>query len=186
MLWLRLTILVVDATLWPTRPLHYSLQVYGFPKRLSAPDLRLSGQISIDEAIQLCASVSSGNTSSVAFFCMPQCHSSTKRDSVLKNRRLLEDKVGACPVCKKKHETNYLSRSRSHLHVKLVSCHCLPGAWMFSSSRSTTLMPSMGGTKERLRNNAPFMHMGCHVSFCVFFESLYCSGIQQLQKASST
>ncbi|CAK9068466.1 unnamed protein product [Durusdinium trenchii] len=44
-----LTILVVDATLWPTR------------------------QISIDEAIQLCASVSSGNTSSVAFFCMPQC-----------------------------------------------------------------------------------------------------------------
>ncbi|CAK9109101.1 Uncharacterized protein SCF082_LOCUS50712, partial [Durusdinium trenchii] len=70
-----LTILVVDATLWPTR------------------------QISIDEAIQLCASVSSGNTSSVAFFCMPQCHSSTKRDSVLKNRRLLEDKVGAYPVC---------------------------------------------------------------------------------------
>ncbi|CAL1138958.1 unnamed protein product [Cladocopium goreaui] len=64
-----LTILIVDATLWPQR------------------------QLSIDEAISVCQSVSSGNQRTLCWFMLPQWHSSTSKTTVVKNRRLLEDKV---------------------------------------------------------------------------------------------
>ncbi|CAK9075152.1 unnamed protein product [Durusdinium trenchii] len=64
-----LTILIADATLWPTRPL------------------------SIDEAVQVAQGVTGGNCNSVSFWCLPQWHSSAGKVAVLKNRRLLEDKV---------------------------------------------------------------------------------------------
>lgn len=55
----------------------------------------IPGQLSIDEAISIAQSVSSGNNRTLAFICLPQTYSSTKRDVVLKNRRLMEDKVGS-------------------------------------------------------------------------------------------
>ncbi|CAK9071136.1 unnamed protein product [Durusdinium trenchii] len=82
-----LTILIVDATLWPSR------------------------QLSIDESINIAQTVSSGNARTMAFFCLPQTHTSTKRDVVLKNRRLLEDKVGAYLEC-----VPFLSHSAGSLH----------------------------------------------------------------------
>ena len=52
-----------------------------------------SGQLSIDEAISVCQSVSSGNQRTLCWFMLPQWHSSTSKTTVVKNRRLLEDKV---------------------------------------------------------------------------------------------
>lgn len=51
----------------------------------------------MDEAVSLCQAVSSGNPNTLAFFLLPQWHSSTSKTTVLKNRRLLEDKVVGCP-----------------------------------------------------------------------------------------
>ena len=54
-----------------------------------------SGALAVDEAVQLCQSVSSGNQKTIAWFLLPQYHSSTSQCTVLKNRHLLEDKVVA-------------------------------------------------------------------------------------------
>ena len=51
------------------------------------------GALAIDEAIQLCASVSTGNNRTLCWFQLPQWHSSTQKETVVKNRRLLEDKI---------------------------------------------------------------------------------------------
>ncbi|CAK9097690.1 unnamed protein product, partial [Durusdinium trenchii] len=67
-----LTILVMDATLWPSRAL------------------------TIDEAVTLCQSVCSGNPSTLAWIMLPQYYTSSSKHSVLKNRRLLEDKLLGC------------------------------------------------------------------------------------------
>lgn len=53
----------------------------------------LSGALSVDEAVSLASSVSSGNQRTLCWFMLPQWHSSTGKCTVLKNRRLLEDKV---------------------------------------------------------------------------------------------
>ncbi|CAK9083390.1 unnamed protein product [Durusdinium trenchii] len=65
----KLTVLIADATLWPTRAL------------------------SIDEAVQVAQGVTSGNPKSGSFWFLPQWHSSAVKVAVLKNRRLLEDEV---------------------------------------------------------------------------------------------
>ncbi|CAL1130517.1 unnamed protein product [Cladocopium goreaui] len=67
-----LTVLIFDCTLWPQRAM------------------------AVDEAVQICQSVSSGNPRTVCWFMLPQWHSSTAKCTVLKNRRLVEDKVVAC------------------------------------------------------------------------------------------
>ncbi|CAJ1423296.1 unnamed protein product [Effrenium voratum] len=54
------------------------------------------GAMAVDEAVSLCQAVSSGNPNTLAFFLLPQWHSSTSKTTVLKNRRLLEDKVVGC------------------------------------------------------------------------------------------
>lgn len=51
------------------------------------------GPLSIDEAVQVAQGVTGGNCNSVSFWCLPQWHSSAGKVAVLKNRRLLEDKV---------------------------------------------------------------------------------------------
>lgn len=54
------------------------------------------GAMSVDEAVSLTQSVTSGNPQCLGFFLMPQWHSSTDKNTVMKNRRLLEDKVAGC------------------------------------------------------------------------------------------
>ena len=54
-----------------------------------------SGQLAIDECVQLCQAVTQGNTQTVSFWCIPQWHSSAQKVTVLKNRRLMEDKIVA-------------------------------------------------------------------------------------------
>ena len=56
----------------------------------------MKGPISIDEAINVIQSTCSGNSSTMAFILLPQYHSSTSKTVVLKNRRLLEDKLVGC------------------------------------------------------------------------------------------
>lgn len=51
------------------------------------------GQVSIDEGVQLCQAVCSGNKCTVAFFLLPQLHSSTQKNTVTAHKRLLEDKI---------------------------------------------------------------------------------------------
>ena len=48
----------------------------------------------VDEAIGLAHTVCSGNPNSLCFLMLPQHHTSTSKATVLKNRRLMEDKVG--------------------------------------------------------------------------------------------
>ena len=50
----------------------------------------------MDEAVQLCNAVASGNFNTLCFFLLPQYHSSTHKTTIIKNRRLLEDKVVGC------------------------------------------------------------------------------------------
>ena len=59
---------------------------------LSMPN-NCSGALTVDEAVTLSQGVASGNSGTVAFWLLPQWHSSMNRTSTLKNRRLLEDKV---------------------------------------------------------------------------------------------
>ena len=54
------------------------------------------GVLSIDESINLIQSTCSGNGNTMAFAMLPQYHSSTHKGTVLKNRRLLEDKIVGC------------------------------------------------------------------------------------------
>ena len=49
--------------------------------------------MAVDEAVQLAQSVASGNPRTLAWIMLPQYHSSTHKVTVLKNRRLMEDKV---------------------------------------------------------------------------------------------
>lgn len=56
----------------------------------------LSGALTIDEAVTLCQSVCSGNPSTLAWIMLPQYYTSSSKHSVLKNRRLLEDKLLGC------------------------------------------------------------------------------------------
>lgn len=49
--------------------------------------------MSVDAAIQLAVSVSSGNGKTMLALLLPQYHSSTSKQSVIKNRRLVEDKI---------------------------------------------------------------------------------------------
>lgn len=51
----------------------------------------------MDEALSLLQAVAGGNSSTVGFVMLPFNHSSTSFTSVLKNRRLLEDKCAAIP-----------------------------------------------------------------------------------------
>ncbi|CAK9064636.1 unnamed protein product, partial [Durusdinium trenchii] len=53
------------------------------------------GPLLIDEAISLSQAISSGNANTMCFACLPQVHSSTSMATVMKNRRLLEDKLFA-------------------------------------------------------------------------------------------
>lgn len=53
----------------------------------------ISGALSIDESIALAQGVCSGNASSAIFSLLPQPHSSCNFSTVLKHRRLIEDKV---------------------------------------------------------------------------------------------
>ena len=53
------------------------------------------GPILIDEAVALAQGISMGNQGTVSFWCLPQWHSSSHKNAVLNNRRLLEDKVVA-------------------------------------------------------------------------------------------
>ncbi|CAK9009068.1 unnamed protein product, partial [Durusdinium trenchii] len=64
-----LTILLVDATVWPSRAL------------------------AIDECIQLCQGISTGNSRTFGFFLLPQAWNASHRAQVHKNKRLLEDKI---------------------------------------------------------------------------------------------
>ncbi|CAK9114032.1 Uncharacterized protein SCF082_LOCUS52831 [Durusdinium trenchii] len=54
------------------------------------------GALTIDEAVTLCQSVCSGNPSTLAWIMLPQYYTSSSKHSVLKNRRLLEDKLLGC------------------------------------------------------------------------------------------
>ncbi|CAK9081890.1 unnamed protein product, partial [Durusdinium trenchii] len=64
-----LTLLIVDATLWPSRA------------------------VAIDEAIQMCQAISTGNCRTLAFILLPQPYNTGHKALVNKHRRLLEDKV---------------------------------------------------------------------------------------------
>lgn len=104
--------MVLDATLWPSRALDEI--VFNHAKSIvpiwteivrfnnSSPQQLVcfkgscacvSGHLLIDEAVQLCSAVSSGNPNTLCFACLPQVHSSTSMGTVTKNRRLLEDKL---------------------------------------------------------------------------------------------
>ncbi|CAK9107673.1 unnamed protein product, partial [Durusdinium trenchii] len=65
----RLTIMVLDASLWPRRPLH------------------------LDEAIEVAKTISNGDAAAVLFVLLPLAHGSTDKETVMKNKRILEDKV---------------------------------------------------------------------------------------------
>ncbi|CAK9081705.1 unnamed protein product, partial [Durusdinium trenchii] len=67
-----LTLLIVDATLWPSRA------------------------VAIDEAIQMCQAISTGNCRTLAFILLPQPYNTGHKALVNKHRRLLEDKVHGC------------------------------------------------------------------------------------------
>ena len=102
---IRLTIMVLDATVWPGRWLalkaNESLEVkwntkfwlFSLEVTWNTKD---QGPLSIDEAITVIQTTCSGNSSTVALALLPQYHSSTSKSVVLKNRRLLEDKMVGC------------------------------------------------------------------------------------------
>ncbi|CAK9078482.1 unnamed protein product, partial [Durusdinium trenchii] len=64
-----LTILLVDVTVWPSRA------------------------VAIDECIQLCQGISTGNSRCLTFFLLPQAWNASHRAQVNGNKRLLEDKI---------------------------------------------------------------------------------------------
>ena len=61
----------------------------------------IPGPLAIDESVSVAQSVTSGSPSTMAFWLLPQWHSSMHRGGILPNRRLLEDKIHACFVQKK-------------------------------------------------------------------------------------
>ena len=97
---LRLTILIWDATIWPSRPLVFlkkAMTLLISPKavELWKTQLIVWGVLSIDEAVGLIQSVCAGNSNTMGFIMFPQYHSSTTKNVVIQNRRLLEDKIVA-------------------------------------------------------------------------------------------
>ena len=56
------------------------------------------GPSSIDETITLASSVTAGNDRSILLVLEPQHHGSMEKTSIVKHRRLLEDKIMACLV----------------------------------------------------------------------------------------
>lgn len=53
----------------------------------------MPGQLSIDEGINVIQSACTGNANTIGFILTPQYHASTAKHIVVKNRRLLEDKL---------------------------------------------------------------------------------------------
>ena len=129
---IRLTILVGDFTLWPTRPwddiqwfqmvstvpsnISFPLGIYWFNSLSSSPfaPCTCSGALAIDESVTLAQGVASGNANTLAFWLLPQWHSSAAKQATLRHRRLLEDKVIGC------HD----------LELKYVSFISHPISWM--------------------------------------------------------
>ena len=56
-----------------------------------------SGSLAVEEALSLLQAVAGGNSSTVGLVLLPFNHSSTSWTSILKNRRILEDKCSAMP-----------------------------------------------------------------------------------------
>ena len=114
----------MDATVWPSRALFYKSissfklvptsapRVHKLVGKLDSLKLEIwpmdmtmkswvnkpwhRGPLSIDEGINVMQSTCTGNSATVAFIMLPQYHSSTSKSVVLKNRRLLEDKIVGC------------------------------------------------------------------------------------------
>lgn len=61
--------------------------------------LCLLGALAIDESVSLAQGLVAGNPNAVSFWRLPQWHSSIAKNVIVKNRRLLEDKVIASHVC---------------------------------------------------------------------------------------
>lgn len=80
----RLTIMVLDLSLWPSRDLSQT--------RLST---RCVGPMVIDEAIECSKAVLNGSDTSCMLVLMPLAHGSTDSKTTVKNRRLAEDKCMA-------------------------------------------------------------------------------------------
>ena len=55
----------------------------------------MQGELIIDEAMDLFQAVTGGNSNSMAWIMQPMLHSSTDKLTVIKHRRLLEDKLHA-------------------------------------------------------------------------------------------
>ena len=82
---IRLTILVLDLSLWPARDLGAYTTLAPF----------FSGPMVIDEAIEVAKAILNGNSNYCLFVLMPVPHGSTDSKTTVKNRRLAEDKCMA-------------------------------------------------------------------------------------------
>lgn len=111
--------MVIDCTLWPNRILASAMcraQSY-IPTQVF---VSLQGALTIDEAVSLGQAVAGGNPGTCVLVLLPQYHSSTSQINVIKNRRLLEDKVVSCfgivvvtlHVCQCFHQTFVSVKSR--------------------------------------------------------------------------
>lgn len=47
----------------------------------------------LDEAIEVAKTISNGDAAAVLFVLLPLAHGSTDKETVMKNKRILEDKV---------------------------------------------------------------------------------------------
>lgn len=173
MFWPRLTILIFDATLWPQSALSkfrhhcvinkdYDDDVLNDWCKHTKTNQWLGysflGAMSVDEAVQICQSVSSGNPRTLCWFMLPQWHSSTGKCTVLKNRRLLEDKVVAFLIsnwCAKNCQNFRTITCERCRKIKSVvqSSRIILGAWRSLRWPSTSATLFIKETNARRANS---------------------------------
>ncbi|CAL1168291.1 unnamed protein product [Cladocopium goreaui] len=117
------------------------------------------GALSIDESVTLAQGVASGNAGTVSFWLLPQWHSSMGKQSVLKNRRLLEDKViGSMDV----YEIALNFQDSSHQGLAGVSS----GQTNVAFSHSKSLLGTISGVErsrvQELQNPDPDKALAPH------------------------
>ena len=105
------TILVLDASVWPSRVSVQHAFTHAVPscshalhfRKQSAAPRRPSGPTLIDDAIDCAKNICCGSSSVILWVMLPQQHSAVERRVTIQNRRLLEDKcsglLGALMPC---------------------------------------------------------------------------------------
>ena len=92
---LRVILMVLDASLWPSRRSKCT-KLFWFEAKCcfdmtSQPWPQ--GPLQIDEAVEVAKTICNGDPASALFALMPLCHASTDKQTVKGNKRILEDKI---------------------------------------------------------------------------------------------